>query len=53
MTRPEPKNDADRRAMLAKAASGSPGARTYQQRVYEMTHEQLRKETGRDRTQDC
>ena len=45
MTQPAPKPD--ERAMLAKAASGLPGARAYQAEVYRRTHEQLKKETGR------
>jgi hypothetical protein len=48
MTRPAPKPDErNERAMLAKAASGWPGARAYQAEVYRRTHEQLRKELGR------
>lgn len=48
MTQPAPKPDErNERAMLAKAASGLPGARVWQAQVYKMTHEQLRKELGR------
>ena len=51
MTQPAPKpderNERNERAMLAKAASGWPGARAYQAEVYRRTHEQLRKELGR------
>ena len=36
----------DPRALLARAASGAPGARQAQRRIYETTHDRLRKELG-------
>ena len=48
MIQPDPKPDErNERAMLAKAASGQPGARAYQAEVYRRTHEKLKRELGR------